>query len=101
MPKVAALKFIQQQKQSQALLQNMAGEGVTGSMLQQTFVLDQTYEGDAANELLKDTAFSVYSDPKFLYLLGKLAARSQMLMYADMAIQSFHDYFLIVTYFKA
>ena len=50
---------------------------------------------------MKDTAFSVYSDPKFLYLLGKLAAKSKLLVYADLAIQSFYDYFLIVTYFKA
>ncbi len=50
---------------------------------------------------MKDTAFSVYSDPKFLYVIGKMCARSSLLMYADLAIQSFHDYFLIVTYFKA
>ena len=33
--------------------------------------------------------------------MGKLAARSKLLMYADLAIQSFYDYFLIVNYFKA
>lgn len=49
---------------------------------------------------MKDTNFSVYSDPKFLYLMGKMCARSGNLIYADLAIQSFHDYFLIITYYK-
>ena len=49
---------------------------------------------------MKDTNFSVYSDPKFLYLMGKMCARSGLIIYADLAIQSFHDYFLIITYYK-
>ena len=49
---------------------------------------------------MKDTNFSVFSDPKFLYIMGKMCARSRLLIYADLAIQSFHDYFLIITYYK-
>ena len=80
----------------------MAGDGVSASMLTQSFANgDQTFEGEAIQEHMKDTAFSVYSDPKFLYVIGKMCAKSKLLMYADLAIQSFHDYYLIVTYFKA
>ena len=49
---------------------------------------------------MKDTNFSVFSDPKFLYIMGKMCARSRLLIYADLAIQSVHDYFLIITYYK-
>ena len=58
-------------------------------------------EHDIVNEQMKDTNFSVYSYPKFLYIMGKICARSKVLMYADLAIQSFHDYFLITTYYRA
>ena len=50
---------------------------------------------------MKDSNFTVYSDPKFLYLMGKFCARSKVLLYADLAIQSFHDYLLIITYYRA
>lgn len=49
---------------------------------------------------MKDSYFSVYSNPKFLYIMGKICARSKVVLYADHAIQSFHDYFLIVTYYR-
>ena len=65
--------------------------------------MDQTtddFEYDTGHKQLKDTAFSVYSDPKFLYLIGKICARSQLPIYSDLALQSFHDYLLIVTYYK-
>ena len=58
-------------------------------------------ENDIVNEEMKDTNFTVYSDPKFLYLMGKICARSKVLLYADLAIQSFHDYLLIITYYRA
>lgn len=58
-------------------------------------------EEDIVNEYMKDNNFSVYSDPKFLYIMGKICARSKLLMYSDLAIQSFHDYFLIITYYKS
>ena len=47
---------------------------------------------------MKDTGFSVYSDPKFLYLIGKICTKADM--YPDLAIQSFHDYLMILTYYK-
>ena len=61
---------------------------------------------------MKDTNFSVryfsyitllqvYSDPKFLYIIGKFCARSQLLIYADLAIQSFNDYLLFMTYYRS
>ena len=43
----------------------------------------------------------MYSDPKFLYIIGKICARSQLLAYSDLAIQSFHDYLLIISYYKS
>jgi hypothetical protein len=62
--------------------------------------MDQNFEHELNAEFMKDTSFSVYSDPKFLYIMGKICARSQLLVYSDLAIQSFHDYFLIKTYYK-
>ncbi|CDW82188.1 ras-2 protein [Stylonychia lemnae] len=36
----------------------------------------------------KDSSFSVYSNPKFLYLIGKMCARAQSQIFADLAL---HD----------
>jgi hypothetical protein len=55
-------------------------------------------ENEAIHEHMKDTGFSVYSDPKFLYLIGKICTKSKC--YFDLALQSFHDYLLIVSYYK-
>jgi hypothetical protein len=68
--------------------------------MESAIVAERQMELDAINEFMKDTNFSVYSDPKFLYLLGKLCTRSGLLFYADLALQCFHDYFLIITYYK-
>ena len=55
-------------------------------------------EIEATHEFMKDTGFSVYSDPKFLYLIGKICAKSKIL--PDLSLQSFYDYLLILTYYK-
>ena len=42
----------------------------------------------------------MHSDPKFLYLIGKICTKSQLIAYSDLALQSFHDYLLIATYYR-
>lgn len=59
---------------------------------------EKTLDPEEDEENLKDTGFSVYSNPKFLYLIGKICVRSTS--FIDLALQSFHDYLLIITYYK-
>jgi hypothetical protein len=95
MPKIALMNMLQKQhsmEMASGLLLQMQDATSMGG--------ERNLEIEAINEYMKDTNFSVYSDPKFLYLLGKLCARTGLLIYADLALQSFHDYFLIITYFK-
>jgi len=60
----------------------------------------QQEEEDLSPLDIKDTAFSVHSDPKFLYLIGKICTKSQLLAYSDLALHSFHDHLLIATYYR-
>jgi hypothetical protein len=52
----------------------------------------------AIHEHMKDTGFSVYSNPKFLYIIGKICVKSHSLF--DLAFQSFNDYLMIISYYK-
>lgn len=63
MPKVAIMKLMS----SKNMLQPHADEE-----------LDKSFELEAIHEYMKDTGFSVYSDPKFLYLIGKICAKSSV-----------------------
>jgi hypothetical protein len=40
-------------------------------------LMELNIENEALHEFMKDTGFTVYSDPKFLYLIGKICARSK------------------------
>jgi len=48
--------------------------------------------------IVKDTGFSVYSDPHFLFKIGKICANSGE--YLNLGLNSLHDYLLIMDYFK-
>lgn len=65
MPKIAFMRILQQKNSSQM-------SPLTGTEDDN----DHLLELDAIHEYMKDTGFSVYSDPKFLYLIGKICARS-------------------------
>ncbi|TNV87441.1 hypothetical protein FGO68_gene4779 [Halteria grandinella] len=95
MPKVALMNILQKQQQ-----QSLNDSQLLGALLPNHDQEERNLELEAINEYMKDTNFSVYSDPKFLYLMGKMCARSGNIIYADLALQSFHDYFLIITYYK-
>ena len=73
---------------------------------QQRVVVDSDGESDAEDEIiamhkadqLRDTGFSVYSDPKFLYLIGRFCVQANV--YIDLAIQCLRDYLVIMGYYK-
>lgn len=74
----------------------MQQKKVTNSFLEKEE--ERTTEFEAIHEYMKDTGFSVYSDPKFLYLIGKICVKSKQ--YSRLALQSFYDYLMILTYYK-
>eukprot|EP00352_Strombidinopsis_acuminata_P003844 CAMPEP_0176398604 /NCGR_PEP_ID=MMETSP0126-20121128/46054_1 /TAXON_ID=141414 ORGANISM="Strombidinopsis acuminatum, Strain SPMC142" /NCGR_SAMPLE_ID=MMETSP0126 /ASSEMBLY_ACC=CAM_ASM_000229 /LENGTH=77 /DNA_ID=CAMNT_0017773607 /DNA_START=560 /DNA_END=789 /DNA_ORIENTATION=+ len=49
--------------------------------------------------MMQDTKFCVYSDPTFLYVLGKACIQNKC--YIDLALQSLQDYVMIAFYFRA
>ena len=49
-------------------------------------------------ENVKDVGFSVYSDPKFLKLIGKICLKADI--YHDLAIQCLYDYLTIMGFYK-
>jgi len=51
-----------------------------------------------AREFIKDTGFSVFSDPHFLYLMGKFCAKSGS--HLDIGLQALSDYMLIMNYYR-
>ena len=58
-------------------------------------------EVDERNTVMDDMAlpsenFAVYSDPKFLYIIGKICAKNGS--YLDVGLQALNDYLLILNY---
>ena len=48
--------------------------------------------------MIQDTKFCAYSDPTFLYVLGKSCIQNKC--YIDLALHSLQDYVMIAYYFR-